>query len=308
MTMEDRQPTSGKGVSRSEWWRIFKQARSEARANHLNLIASGIAFNAFLAFVPLLTAVILSYGFVADPEQVAVHIAALANLMPQEMTELIGRQLQNIVDTAGSAAGLGLVFTLAISLYGAMRGSAGIITALNIIFDVHESRPFLRQKGTALGIACGLILVFIIASVGISALGFLKEIFPSLGGATHVALEITFWLVAGALVSIVIAVTYRYAPSRPDSEWRWFTPGSALATVSWVTATFAFAFVVRNFVSFNATYGSLGAVIIFLTWLYLSAYILLFGAELNHVLDGRADPKKGAYKRCSKGWPGALRA
>lgn len=291
MAVEDRRATGLTEVPRSAWWAILKRTWSEAGGKNLGLIASGIAFHAFLAFVPLLTAAVLSYGLVAAPEQVAHHIAALANLMPQGLTGLIGNQLQNIVDTAGPTAGFGLLLSLAIALYGAMRGSGGIITALNLVFDVKESRSFLRWIGIALAITFGLILVFIVASLGISVLGFLEDLLP-VGGVARVVLLIAFWLAAAALVSLVIALTYRFAPNRTEDGWRWFTPGSALATVVWVAATFAFAFFVRNFGSYNAIYGSLGAVIIFLTWLYLSAYILLFGAELNQVLEQRVDREK----------------
>jgi membrane protein len=86
-------------------------------------------------------------------------------------------------------------------------------------------------------------------------------------------------------VSLLIAALYRYAPSRPDPRWRWLTPGSIAATVVWLIATLGFGFYVANFGTYNATYGSLGAVIVFLTWLYLSAYILLMGAELNSELE-----------------------
>lgn len=280
--------TSGPSeVSASGWWNSLKRSWSEAGEDNLGLVASGIAFNAFLAFVPLLTAVVLSYGLIAAPEQVARHIAALTQMMPQEAANLIGNQLESIVESAGSSAGFGLLLTLAIALYGAMRGASGIITGLNIVFDVEESRSFVGKAAMALGITFGLIFVFILASVGISVLGFLQPLVPELGGATHTTLQIGFWLLAGIAVSIVIAAIYRYAPNRPETEWRWLTPGSALATIIWIAATFAFAFYVRNFGSYNATYGALGAVIIFLTWLYLSAYILLLGAELNRVLERR---------------------
>ncbi|MDQ3471783.1 MAG: YihY/virulence factor BrkB family protein, partial [Pseudomonadota bacterium] len=274
-------------ISGSGWWDILKQTWSEAGEENLGLIASGIAFNAFLAFVPMLTAVVLSYGLVAAPEQVARHIATLAETMPQQAADLIGGQLENMVETAGSSAGFGLLLALGIALYGAMRGASGIITALNIVFEVDESRSFLRQTGMALVITFGLILVFIIASVGISVLGFLEDLLPALGGAVHIVLQIAFWILAAAFVSVVIGLIYRYAPNRPETKWRWVTPGSAMATIVWVAATFAFAFYVRNFGSYNATYGALGAVIIFLTWLYLSAYILLLGAKLNQVLEQR---------------------
>lgn len=280
--------TSGPSeVSASGWWNSLKRSWSEAGEDNLGLVASGIAFNAFLALVPLLTAVVLSYGLIAAPEQVARHIAALTQMMPQEAANLIGNQLESIVESAGSSAGFGLLLTLAIALYGAMRGASGIITGLNIVFDVEESRSFVGKAAMALGITFGLIFVFILASVGISVLGFLQPLVPELGGATHTTLQIGFWLLAGIAVSIVIAAIYRYAPNRPETEWRWLTPGSALATIIWIAATFAFAFYVRNFGSYNATYGALGAVIIFLTWLYLSAYILLLGAELNRVLERR---------------------
>lgn len=284
----DRQAQGPTDISASGWWDVVKRTFSEAGEDNLGLIASGIAFNAFLAFVPLLTAVVLSYGLVAAPEQVAQHIAALSEMMPEEAASLVGSQLQNMVETAGSTTGFGLALSLAIALYGAMRGASGIVTALNIVFEVGESRSFLWQTAVALAITAGLVVVFIVASLGITVLGLLEDLLPDLGGAVHLALQIGFWLAAALGVSFVIALIYRYAPNRPEMEWRWLTPGSIVATVVWVAATFAFAFYVRNFGSYNATYGALGAVIIFLTWIYLSAYILLLGAELNQVLERRA--------------------
>ncbi len=284
-TTKDRRDTGPMDVSGSGWWDILKRTWSDASEQNLGLIASGIAFNAFLAFVPLLTAVVLSYGLIAAPEQVARHIAALAETMPQQAAQLIGSQLQNMVESADSSAGFGLLLALGIALFGAMRGASGIITGLNIVFEVNEDRSFPRQTGTALVITFGLILVFIIASVGISVLGFLEDLLPALGGVVHVVLQFAFWTLAAAFVSLVIGLIYRHAPNRPEADWRWVTPGSALATVVWVAATFAFAFYVRKFGGYNATYGALGAVIILLTWLYLSSYILLLGAKLNEVLE-----------------------
>lgn len=289
---DDRQAKGPTDVSGSGWWDILKRTWSEAGEENLGLIASGIAFNAFLAFVPLLTAVVLSYGLIASPEQVAQHIAALANAMPQDAAELVGSQLRNMVETAGSTAGFGLLLSLAIALYGAMRGATGLMTALNIVFDVDESRSFLKQTGVALAITLGLVAVFVVASLGISALAVLEDLLPALGGVVHTLLQIAVWIAAAVCVSLVIALIYRYAPNRPEPEWRWLTPGSALATIVWIAATFAFAFYVRNFGNYNATYGALGAVIIFLTWLYLSAYIVLLGAELNQVLERRVGREK----------------
>lgn len=275
-------------IGKSGWTRVAKASWAEAGEDNLNLVASGIAFNAFLALIPLLTAVVLGYGLIASPEQVAGHIDSLAQNLPQDAADLIGSQLQNMVERAGTVTGLGLIVTLAITIYGAMRGATGIIIGLNIIYDIEESRSFVGQTLTALAITLGAILLFIVASIAISLVNSIESLLPQLGGAVHLILQIGFWILAAAAVSGVIAAIYAYAPNRAQPRWRWLTPGSILATIVWVVATLAFSFYVRNFGNYNATYGALGAVIIFLTWLYLSAYILLFGAEVNQVLERRA--------------------
>lgn len=284
----DRQAQGPTDISAKGWWEVAKRTWAESSEDKLGLIASGIAFNAFLAVVPLLTAVVLGYGLVASPAEVAQHIATLSQVMPEQAADIVGSQLENMVDTAGTATGLGLLATLSIALYGALRGAGGVITALNIVYGVDESRSFLRQTAVALVITFGLILLFFLASAAISVVNLLAGLLPDLGGTIQQALQIGFWLASAAVVSLVVAVIYAYAPNREDPEWRWLTPGSLIATAVWIAATFAFSFYVSNFGNYNATYGALGAVIVFLTWLYLSAYILLLGAELNQVLARRA--------------------
>lgn len=285
---QDRQAQDPTDISSEGWRDVAKQTWTESGEDNLGLIASGIAFNAFLALFPLLMAVVLGYGIVASPQQVAQHISTLADVMPEQAAELVGSQLQNMVQSAGSATGLGLVLTLAIAIYGAMRGASGIITGLNIVYDIEETRSFIWQTATALVITLGLILVFMVASLAISLMSMIESLLPDLGGVGHTALKIAFWIGSAAAVSAVIAMIYAHAPSRDDPKWVWLTPGSIIATIIWVAATFAFSFYVSNFGNYNATYGALGAVIVFLTWLYLSSYILLLGAELNQVLERRA--------------------
>lgn len=280
-------------ISPQGWWDIAKQTWAESGEDNLSLVASGIAFNGFLALIPLLTAVVLGYGLVASPELVAQHIATLAQSIPQDAAELIGQQLNNMVQSSGAATGFGIVLTLAIAIYGAMRGATGIIVGLNIVYNIKESRSFVWQTLTALAITLGAILLFIVASVGVSLLNSLESMLPQLGGVVHQILRIGFWIASAASVSLVIAAIYAYAPNREEPQWQWLTPGSMIATIVWVIATYAFSFYVSNFGNYNATYGALGAVIVFLTWLYLSAYILLLGAELNQVLERRAGHDEG---------------
>lgn len=269
------------------WWATVRATWTESSEDNLSLVASGIAFNGFLALLPLLTAVVLGYGLVASPEQVARHIAVLAQAIPQDAARLIGQQLTNMVETADTTTGFGIVLSLAIAVFGAMRGATGIIVGLNIVYDVEESRAVVWRTLTRLAITICAILLFLVASLAVSLVNGLHDLLPNLGGILRQALQIGFWVATAVAVSLVIAAIYTYAPNRPGKQLRWLTPGSITATVVWVIATFAFSFYVRNFGNFNATYGALGAVIVFLLWLYLSAYILLLGAELNQVLRRR---------------------
>ena len=273
----------------NDWLDVLKRTWKEAGEENLEMIAAGVAFYAFLALVPTLAVVVLGYGLVSDPASVAADIARLSTAMPDQAAQIVGEQLENMVETAGSTIGLAMILALVLAFYGATRGANAIIVALNVVFDVEERRGYFRRLAVALAIVAGLVLSFLFASAAISALGFLRRIVPDLGGFTHNLLQIGFWLSAALVVSLVVALIYRYAPNRPGAGWRWITPGSALATLIWIAATFAFGFYVSNFGSYNATYGSLGAVIVFLTWLYLSSYILLLGAELNSVLERRAE-------------------
>ena len=123
------------------------------------------------------------------------------------------------------------------------------------------------------------------AILGISLLGAVEHLLPFSSPAVHLVLKILFWIAAAAAISLLMALIYRYAPDRPKAKWQWLSPGAIVATLLWVAATVGFGFYVSNFGSYNATYGSLGAVVVFLTWLYLTAYILLMGGELNAELE-----------------------
>lgn len=274
-----------------DWKTASRRLWKESGDDNLSLIASGIAFNVFLAFFPFLTAIVLTYGIFASPEAVASDIEYLSEALPEQAADIIGTQLRNMVDTASSTTGFGLIVTLGISIYGAMRGATGIISGLNVVYEIEESRSMLLQLGIAIAITLGLIVSFLLASAGITLMSFLSAIIPNIAGVVDNVIRIGFWITAALGVSIIVALIYTLAPNR-DVPWQWLTPGSVAATGVWLVATYAFSIYVQNFGNFQATYGALGAIIVFLLWLYISAYILLLGAELNQVLAG-----KGAERR-----------
>lgn len=268
-----------------DWREVLKQAYQESNRDNVSIIAAGVAFYAFLAFVPLLGSMVLVYGLVADPQSVVQHMQALTALMPADAARIIGDQLMSVTQSASSEKGLGLLIALLFSVYGAMRGASSIITALNIVYEVEESRSFLQATLTAVALTLGAIFALLLAVLGISLLGFVEKLLPFSSPAVHFILKIVFWIVAAAAVSLIIALVYRYAPNHAAPKWQWLTPGSIAATALWILATLGFGLYVTNFGNYNATYGSLGAVVVFLTWLYLTAYILLMGGELNSELE-----------------------
>jgi membrane protein len=268
-----------------DWKDVLVRTWKEAGDDNVGLLAAGVAFYGFLAFVPLLASAVLTYGLVADPQTVAEHIRTLARTLPREAASIVADQLQAITGSKSGAHGIGLLLAIGVAFYGASKGSGAVITALNVAYEVKETRGFVRRTGLALLMTAGLVVVVLFGALAISALGFIEKLLPFSSPAVHVALQLLVWAVAAAVVGVGLALVYRYSPDRPDAPWAWITPGSAAATLLWLLATLGFGLYVANFGNYNATYGSLGGVIVFLTWLYLSAYIVLMGGEMNSELE-----------------------
>ena len=261
---EDDSPAD---LPRRAWKEILFATWKESGDDNISLVAAGVAFYSFLAFVPLLTAFVLTYGLVAEPASVVEHMRGLTSVMPQNAAEIIGDQLKSMTETGGGQKGLGLLAAIGVAFYGATKGAAAIMTSLNIAYDVEESRGFLKRSLISFAMTGGALLVLFLAIVAVAGSHALEGVLPSLSGVTHFVLKLLFWALAAAAVVLLLAVIYRYGPNRPDAPWRWITPGSAVAATVWIAATAAFGLYVANFGNYNATYGSLGAVIVFLTWL-----------------------------------------
>ena len=268
-----------------DWRAVLVRTWKEAADDNVGLLAAGVAFYAFLAFVPLLAATVLVYGLAAEPETVAEHIRKLFGVLPEDAAALIGDQLKAMTETPDAAKGWSLVVAIALAVYGASKGSGAIVTALNIAYEVKESRGFIRSTLLSLLMTVGALVILVIAAAGISLMGWVEAFFPGFPGWTHSAFQLLFWALAMVAVGLGLAAVYRYAPNRPDAPWAWITPGSAAATLLWLAASLGFGVYVSNFGNYNATYGSLGGVVVFLTWLYLSAYIVLLGGEMNSELE-----------------------
>ncbi|PTQ13303.1 ribonuclease BN [Sphingomonas oleivorans] len=267
------------------WRDIVIRSWREAGQDNLSLVAAGVAFYGFLALVPLIGAVVLSYGLLADPATIVRTLESLTRMLPADAARLVGEQILSVTQTAQTKKGIGLVIALALALYGAMRGASAIMTALNIIYEEEEKRSFIQASLVALAITAGAVIAALLAAGAISALAYLDRLLPRAPAALLILGRLLSWLLLAAGAAAAAATVYRYGPSRNIARWRWLTPGSLFACLAWLLATFGFGLYVANLGNYNATYGSLGAVVVLLMWLYLSAYVLLLGAEFNAELE-----------------------
>ncbi|HKY80084.1 MAG TPA: YihY/virulence factor BrkB family protein [Sphingobium sp.] len=256
----------------------------ETSADNVGLIAAGVSFYGFLALLPLLGAIVLSYGLLADPQAVTRNVEALKSTMPADVATFIGEQLMFVVQTSSGKKGAAVVLALAIALFSARNGAAAIISALNIAYEEEEKRGFVQVNLLALIVTAASVGLAVLALLSVTLFAYVETLLPvsqSLALAFKAASHILLALIA----AVATAMLYRFGPSRDRARWTWLTPGSLFFATSWVLLTFGFGIYVSEFSDYNATYGSLATIIILLTWMYLSSYILIFGAELNSELE-----------------------
>lgn len=263
------------------WRAILLRVYAMNGYHNLTLMAAGVAFYAFLSFVPLLGAIVMTYGLIADPATVGRHMDTIFEIVPVDAARLIEDQLIAVVTTAAEQAGLGLGLALVISIYGAMRAASAMIQALNVVYEEEDERNFFQTTLLAALLTVGAVLAAIVGLLAAGALGYLGTLVGVLGPTGVVLIQIVTWLVAAAIASAGFAFVYRYGPDRARARWHWLSVGSVLATFLWLIATLGFGVYAANFANYNATYGALGAVVVLLMWLFVSSYAVLIGAEIN---------------------------
>jgi membrane protein len=268
-------------LPRHAWVEILKRVWNKTGSDNISLMAAGVAFYGFLSIVPFVGALVMTYGLIADPSSIADHMRTVITLVPRDAAKLILDQIISLVTTASTKKGIGLAVALLISIYGATRASGAVIMALNVVYEQPERRSIIRTTLLSFVLIIGAVLIGILGILAASAVALVGKLAEGLGPVAGVAVSIATWLIAGTLASLAIAAAYRYAPDRSDARWRWLTMGSALATLLWLIATLGFGAYAATLGNYNATYGSLGAVVVLLMWLYVSSYAILLGAEIN---------------------------
>jgi membrane protein len=262
------------------WFAILRRVKAEVKEDNVTLLAAGVAFYAMLAIFPAIIAVVTVYGMVADPNQVESQVGEFAKSLPSGADELLTEQLRNVTQAGRQSLSIGLAVSLLAVLWSASGGVQGLVKGLNLVYDERESRGFLKLRGLSLLLTLGAIVVAVVALA-------LITVFPAvvddlgLGQAGELAASIARWVVLAVLVLVALAVVYRLAPDRANPRWRWVSWGAVVALVVWLLGSVGFSWYVDNFGKYNQTYGALAAVIVLLLWLFLSAFAVLLGAELD---------------------------
>lgn len=274
-------------ILRHDWKSVLKATWTDSGTDNLSLIAAGTAFWGFAALAPLLAAVVLCYGLFATPVTVTENIRSLFGVLPRDAASLIADQLAGVVKTSGEKKGWGLVIAMLLALYGGTQGATAIMTALNVAYEEKETRSFVRQYIVAFEITAAAVVLALAAAASTTVMAFLDGLMPGAPDIVVTLLRIVSYLILAAMAVTGAALLYRHGPDRTHAKWQWLTPGSLIATVLWLAVTGLFALYVSTLGNYNATYGSLGAVIVMLFWLWLSTWVFLLGAELNSQLERR---------------------
>jgi membrane protein len=270
-------------VPASGWKDVLVRLKAQLKEDDLPLLAAGVAFFALLALVPTLVAVVSLYGLVADPSDVQRTVDDTLQAAPTEVRDLVSSQLERVIDSSPSGLRVGVFVGLAVALWSASSGMKHLMGALTLAYDEVDDRRFLRLRGLALLLTVGAIVMALLALAGMVVPEGLED--AGSMGTLRTVLQLARWPVLAVVVVLALSVLYRWAPDRDAARWRWVSPGALLATAVWLVASIGFSIYTANFGSYNETYGALGAIVVLMLWLYITAYAVILGAELNCELE-----------------------
>jgi membrane protein len=257
-------------------WRVYEGIDED----RILANAGGVTFYALLALFPAIAALVSIYGLFADPMTIVNHLDTVSGFAPGGAVDVLREQLTRLADQGSTTLGISFLVGLVISLWSANSGIKALFDVLNVVYEEKEKRSFIRLNAITLAFTIGTIAFLLIALACVVALPVVVNYLP-LPQVTSAVLTIAPWPVLLVLVAFWLTLIYRYGPSRTEPRWQWVSWGSALAAIAWLAASALFSWYAASFGSFNKTYGSLGAIIGFMLWMWLSIIVLLVGGKLN---------------------------
>ncbi|NIZ11610.1 YihY/virulence factor BrkB family protein [Pseudooceanicola sp. HF7] len=262
-----------------EIWHVCKGMMARFATLNMGLIAAGVAFYSMLALFPAMAALVALWGMVADPQVVLEELQLVDDIIPTEIYSIVENQVVSLTSSSGSTLGWAGALSLLLAIWSARSGVAALILGLNAIHG-ESNRTSLRHYLTAIVLTVALIGVGIVTLASVVVVPVVVAFVP-LGTFASILVEVSRWAAAIAAIMVGLSLVYRYGPNNRGERLGWLTPGAGLVVVLWAAGSFGFGIYLSNFANYNEVYGSLGAAVAMLFWLYISAFLVLLGAVLN---------------------------
>lgn len=300
-----RHATGPSEISWRGWLQVGRRIIKNVERHNLTLIAAGVALFSMLAIFPALNVVVSLYALFTSPENIISHMEPLRQLLPEQAFSILKEQLTKLSDTGKAKLNFTLLVSLIVGFWLSRKGATALITACNIVYDEDEKRPFFGVLLVSLLFTLAGIVGFVALALLVILLPIVLGILP-LGEFVETSLKVLRWPILAMIFIFVLECVYRFAPNRKNPKWRWVSVGAVIATVVWIAASIGFTIYVQNFSNYNEIYGAIGGAIILVLWFYISAFVVLLGAEINAEMEhqtevdstvGEEKPmgKRGAY-------------
>jgi membrane protein len=293
-------------IPQKGWRDVLLRVFHGVSEDRITTISGGVTFFVLLALFPGLAGLISLYGLFADSSTIGQHLSSLEGILPEGGMQILRDQFQQLTSQPPQKLGFATAASLAISLWSANGGVKAMFEGLNAVYEEREKRSFINLNAISLALT-SIVLGFVMAALlTITVIPKLLS-FLGLPGISEIV-AYARWPVLLVVASLMIAVIYRFGPSRDQPQWRWISPGSIFAAVTWIAASLLFSWYTAHFGSYNKTYGSLGAAVGFMTWIWISTMVILVGAKINAELEHQTVADTTVGKPAPRGERGARMA
>ncbi|WP_112873897.1 YihY/virulence factor BrkB family protein [Paracoccus endophyticus] len=285
-------PDSPWELGRASWMAVAKRTVAEFTRDRVTSVAGGVTFFGLLALFPAITALVSIYGLVADPATITDNIDMLRRFLPPSAVDLIATQITSITSSPATSLSLAGLISILLAIWSANGGMKALIEALNVAWFETEKRGFIKLNLVSLAFTMGAILMIMVL---ISAIALVPAILQTVaaGSVVENLIAILRWPLVLGLLLVALAVVYRFGPSKEDAEWHWISPGALIAAVGLIVASMLFSWYAANFADYNKTYGSLGAVVGLMMWLWIACIVVMLGAEINSEVERQIKIENG---------------
>jgi membrane protein len=288
-------------IVRREWWSILLATGARIGRDNVSILAAGVAFYIFVAIPSSLTAVVSVYGLMFNPLEVETQMGSLIGLLPADVIDILDNFLKLLATKPQSTLGLRLILGLGVAIWSAQSAASSMISALDAAYEEKETRSYLRFQLAALILALCSIVFALLSLILFAVLPVAVAWLLPFADRTRLLVDILRWPALSLLVALAIGGVYRFGPAHEESDRPWGAWGIILTTVVWIGSSALFALYVSKVASYDASYGSLGAVVVLLLWLYIAAFVVLLGAELNAELENRMAAERARTKPANEG-------